>query len=269
MCGASQKGGALLHFRTRMFKKSLVFILAAFSLPTFAASTIGIVGAMDVEVEALLPKIQNQQIKKVANHTFYIGELEGKSVVVTQSGVGKVNAAMTTTLLIESFGVNQLIFTGIAGASDPKLDPLDVVISTRTVHHDVDLTAFNKPKGLLPDYQERYFYADKALQNYAYEAAVETLGKESVFRGIIASGDQFIASKVKVTGIYQEFNAMAVEMEGAALGQVATAFKVPYVVIRTISDKADGSADVVYSELKKATADNSATITLKMLKRMQ
>lgn len=97
-----------------MFKKSLVFILAAFSLPTFAASTIGIVGAMDVEVEALLPKIQNQQIKKVANHTFYIGELEGKSVVVTQSGVGKVNAAMTTTLLIESFGVNQLIFTGIA-----------------------------------------------------------------------------------------------------------------------------------------------------------
>lgn len=234
-----------------MFKKSLVFILAAFSLPTFAASTIGIVGAMDVEVEALLPKIQNQQIKKVANHTFYIGELEGKSVVVTQSGVGKVNAAMTTTLLIESFGVNQLIFTGIAGASDPKLDPLDVVISTRTVHHDVDLTAFNKPKGLLPDCQERYFYADKALQNYAYEAAVETLGKESVFRGIIASGDQFIASKVKVTGIYQEFNAMAVEMEGAALGQVATAFKVPYVVIRTISDKADGSADVVYSELKK------------------
>lgn len=186
MCGASQKGGALLHFRTRMFKKSLVFILAAFSLPTFAASTIGIVGAMDVEVEALLPKnSESTNQKKLRTTLFYIGELEGKSVVVTQSGVGKVNAAMTTTLLIESFGVNQLIFTGIAGASDPKLDPLDVVISTRTVHHDVDLTAFNKPKGLLPDYQERYFYADKALQNYAYEAAVETLGKESVFRGIM------------------------------------------------------------------------------------
>lgn len=251
-----------------MLKKSLALMLAAYSLPSVAGSTIGIVGAMNVEVEALLPKIQNQQVKKIGSHRFYTGELEGKTVVVTKSGVGKVNAAMTTTLLIESFGVDQLIFTGIAGASDPKLDPLDVVVSTRLVQHDVDLTAFNMPKGLLPDYEERYFYADKALQKYAFDAAVDTLGKESVYRGVIASGDQFIASKVKVTGIYQEYNAMAVEMEGAALGQVADAFKVPYVVIRTISDKADGSADVVYSDLKKATADNSANITLNMLKRM-
>ncbi|WP_255986571.1 phosphorylase family protein [Vibrio campbellii] len=91
---------------------------------------------------------------------------------------------------------------GIAGASDPKLDPLDVVVSTRLVQHDVDLTAFNIPKGLLPDYEERYFYVDKTLQKYAFDAAVDTLGKESVYRGIIASGDQFIASKVKVTGIF-------------------------------------------------------------------
>ena len=251
-----------------MFKKYFAVMLALYALPS-AASTIGIVGAMDVEVEALLPKIQNQQVETIGSHIFYTGELEGKSVVVTTSGVGKVNAAMTTTLLIKSFGVEQLIFTGIAGASDPKLDPLDVVISTRLVQHDVDLTMFGKPKGELSGYEDRYFYADKNLQKYAFDAAVEVLGKEIVYQGIIASGDQFIANKQIVTGIYKEFNAMAVEMEGAALGQVADAFKIPYVVIRTISDKADGSAEVVYSDLKKATADNSANITLNMLKRMQ
>lgn len=250
-----------------MFKKSCALMLALFAFPSFS-STIGIVGAMDVEVEALLPKIQNQQMQKIGSHTFYIGELEGKNVIVTQSGVGKVNAAMTTTLLIQSFGVEQLIFTGIAGASEPKLDPLDVVISTSLVQHDVDLTMFGKPKGELSGYDDRHFYADKNLQKYAFDAAVDVLGKESVYQGIIASGDQFIANKEIVTGIYEEFNAMAVEMEGAALGQVADAFNVSYVVIRTISDKADGSAEVVYSDLKKATADNSANITLNMLKRM-
>ncbi|EGU42391.1 putative 5'-methylthioadenosine/S-adenosylhomocy steine nuclosidase [Vibrio ichthyoenteri ATCC 700023] len=250
-----------------MFKKSLAAMLAVYALPS-AASTIGIVGAMDVEVEALLPKIENQQVKQIGSHTFYTGEIEGKEVIVTKSGVGKVNAAMTTTLLIQSFGVEQLIFTGIAGASEPKLDPLDVVISTSLVQHDVDLTMFGKPKGELPDYEDRLFYADKNLQKHAFDAAVDVLGKESVYQGIIASGDQFIANKEVVTGIYKEFNAMAVEMEGAALGQVADAFNVPYVVIRTISDKADGSAEVVYSDLKKATADNSAKITLNMLKRM-
>lgn len=232
------------------------------------ASTIGIVGAMDVEVEALLPKIENQQVTKVGSHTFYTGTIEGKEVVVTQSGVGKVNAAVATTLLIQSFGVDQLIFTGIAGASEPKLEPLDVVVSTSLVQHDVDLTMFGKPKGELSGYEDRHFYADKNLQKYAFDASVAVLGKERVYQGIIASGDQFIANKEIVTGIYKEFNAMAVEMEGAALGQVADAFHVPYVVIRTISDKADGSAEMVYSELKKATADNSANITLNMLKRM-
>ncbi|MGF1726437.1 5'-methylthioadenosine/adenosylhomocysteine nucleosidase [Photobacterium nomapromontoriensis] len=256
-----------------MLKTSLALMLAVYAFPSIAKMSeatpiIGIVGAMDVEVEALLPIIEHQKVKTIGSHQFYIGELQGRPVVVTKSGVGKVNAAMTTTLLIENFGVESLIFTGIAGASDPKLEPLDVVISTRLVQHDVDLTAFDRPKGLLPDYKDRYFYADSALQKYAFDAAVETLGNDAVYQGIIASGDQFIASKAVVTEIYQEFDAMAVEMEGAALGQVADAFKVPYVVIRTISDKADGSAEMTYSDLKKATADNSARITLNMLKRM-
>ncbi|MGB2079239.1 MAG: 5'-methylthioadenosine/adenosylhomocysteine nucleosidase [Vibrio sp.] len=251
-----------------MFKKCLLLICLFWSLPSFAAQTIAIVGAMDVEIQALLPKIDDQKIIHIGQHAFYTGELEGQSVVVTKSGVGKVNAAMTTTLLIHQFKVDQVIFTGIAGASSAELNPLDVVISTKLVQHDVDLTAFDSPKGLLPEQDDRFFYADKNLQQLAYQAAVKTLGEKKVYQGIIASGDQFIANKALVNQIHSEFGAMAVEMEGAALAQVAQAFAVPYVVIRTISDKADGSAHMTYSDLKQATADNSARITLNMLKQM-
>ncbi len=252
-----------------MMMKTLTTFLAAFAIaPTLFAAPApitGIVGAMDVEIEALLPKITDHRVVTIANHQFHQGQLADQNVIVTKSGVGKVNAALTTTLLIQHFGVDQLIFTGIAGASDPRVDPLDVVISTKLVQHDVDLTAFDRPKGLLPEQADRFFFADEKLQTRAYDAAVTVLGQDQVFKGIIASGDQFIADKQVVNQIHQEFSAMAVEMEGAALGQVAQAFDVPYVVIRTISDKADGSAELIYEDLKKATAHNAANITFQML----
>ncbi|MCE0495558.1 5'-methylthioadenosine/adenosylhomocysteine nucleosidase [Vibrio salinus] len=252
-----------------MMKKIITLILTTLlSVSAYAQERIAIIGAMDVEIEALVPQLKNKEDVTIANHKFYQGELAGKPVVITKSGVGKVNTAITATLLATKYDLKDIIFTGIAGACSPEVEPMDVVISTALVQHDVDLTAFNRPKGLLPGYTSREFLPGKALLKKAYQASISVLPNNKVHEGIIASGDQFIASKQKVSDIHKEFNAMAVEMEGAALGQVAQKFKIPYIVIRTISDKADGSAEVTYSELKKATADNSAKITLALLKEL-
>ncbi len=252
-----------------IFKLLFYMAFCLFSFFAHAKQTIAIVGAMDVEIQGLLPKIQGQTVQEIGTQKFFKGKIEGQDVVVTQSGVGKVNAAVTTTLLIERFGANKLIFTGIAGALSPELSPTDVVISTSLVQHDVDLTVFGSPLGLIDGLDDRYFQSDLELQNQALKSARSLFGNEKVFHGIIATGDQFIANKKIVNNIYREFNAIAIEMEGAAIAQVANKFNKPFVVIRTISDKADGSAHLDYPQLKKKTADNSVAITLKMLKLMK
>ncbi|OLQ94553.1 5'-methylthioadenosine/S-adenosylhomocysteine nucleosidase [Vibrio ponticus] len=249
-----------------MFRFFALFLtLLSFNV-TAASERTAIVGAMDVEIEGLLPKLTNVEQKTIGKHLFHIGQLNGKPVVVTKSGVGKVNAALTTTLLATEFGVDSIVFTGIAGASAPELDPMDVVISTALVQHDVDLTVFGAPMGLLDGFDSREFLPSDALVKHALKSAQTVLGKDLVTTGTIVSGDQFIADKAKVAYLYKEFNAKAVEMEGAALAQVADQFDIPYVVIRTISDKADGSAALTYEEMKKATADNSVAIILEMMK---
>ena len=229
---------------------------------------IAIMGAMDAEIEKLLPEIKQRQTHTIAKNTYYTGQIQGKPVVVTRSGVGKVNAAITTYVMINHFNSSSIIFTGIAGAAGPELNVADVVISTALVQHDVDLTAFGAPKGQLDGHDDRYFYADKKLQNIALEAAKKAVGKDRVHSGIIATGDQFIADKAVVSMLLEEFNAIAVEMEGAAVAQVADMFDIPLVVIRTISDKADGSAHLVYEEAKQVTADNSVAITLNMISKL-
>ncbi|MCL1139792.1 5'-methylthioadenosine/adenosylhomocysteine nucleosidase [Shewanella pneumatophori] len=229
---------------------------------------IAILGAMDAEIEKLLPEISQRQTHSIAKNTYYTGFIANKPVVVARSGVGKVNAAITTYVLINQFNVNSIIFTGIAGAASPELNVADVVISTALVQHDVDLTAFGAPKGQLDGYDDRLFYADKKLQKLALDAAKEAVGEKRVHSGIIATGDQFIADKGVVSMLLKEFNAIAVEMEGAAVAQVTDMFAIPLVVIRTISDKADGSAHLTYEDAKQTTADNSVAITLNMLSKM-
>lgn len=262
---------ALLYplFSINAFANTNSVIKPVSKTPTeIKSQTIAILGAMDAEIEKLLPEIKQRQTHTIAKNTYYTGVIQGKPVVVARSGVGKVNAAITTYVLINHFDVNSIIFTGIAGAAGPDLNVADVVISTALVQHDVDLTAFGAPKGLLDGYDDRLFYADKKLQALALNAAEESVGKARVHTGIIATGDQFIADKAVVSMLLKEFNAIAVEMEGAAVAQVTDMFDIPLVVIRTISDKADGSAHLVYEEAKQVTADNSVTITLNMLSQM-
>ncbi|MGI2260837.1 5'-methylthioadenosine/adenosylhomocysteine nucleosidase [Shewanella sp. GXUN23E] len=247
--------------------KLLILMTGLISLLGFGAQAkpIALLGAMDVEIEGLLPKMQGLQTHKLAANTYYTGTINGKSVVVARSGVGKVNAAVTTHTLISRFEVDKIIFTGIAGAASSTLNVADVVVSDDLIQHDVDLTVFGSPKGLLDGYDNRAFRSDEALQQLAIAAARKVVGDKRVHTGTVVTGDQFIADKAVVAGLQQEFNAMAVEMEGAAVAQVADMYQVPVVVIRTISDKADGSAHLSYEEAKSATAHNSVAIVLEML----
>jgi len=258
-----------LSTKTLMLATTILFTAMSTCSPAaIADDTIAVIGAMDVEIEKLLPEIKNRKSVVLRGHTYHTGTMRGQDVVVTRSGVGKVNAAVTTTELINEFDVDALIFTGIAGATAPELEPNDVVISTSLVQHDVDLTAFGMKPGHMDGFKDRFFHADKALIDIANSAAIEVVGKERVSLGIIATGDQFMADKNDVKEVYTEYQAKAVEMEGAAVAQVAYLYQKPLVVIRTISDKADGSAHMDYEQMKSVTAHNSSGITLKMLEKI-
>ena len=177
---------------------------------------------MDVEIEKLIPEIKERKEVTLRGHTYYTGTMRGQNVVVTRSGIGKVNAAVTTTELINEFNVDALIFTGIAGATAPELEPNDVVISTALVQHDIDLTVFGQKPGQMHRFDDRFFYADKGLIDIATAAATEVVGKDRVSQGVIATGDQFMANKDDVKEVYTEYNARAVEMEGRRLPRLPT-----------------------------------------------
>lgn len=251
-------------------KKFILLMIVVFMLSVFSFSNpIGIIGAMDKEVEGLKNEMKVREITRIAGIDFYEGTLQGKEIVLLKSGVGKVNSAMATDILIREFGAIQIIFTGVAGAVNDKLNVGDVVISTELVEHDFDTTAFGEKLGNVPGSDNGKFYADKKLIDLAEVSAQKVLGKNHVFKGVIATGDQFIADKGKVKFLEKEFGAWAVEMEGASVAHVATLHASEFVVIRAISDKADGSAHVTYDEFSTKAAENSIKIVNEMLKKMK
>lgn len=233
------------------------------------AQKIALIGAMDSEIEILKDSMTNMIITKVGPITYYEGKLEGKDVVLLKTGVGKVNAAIGADTVIREFKAESIIFTGVAGAVDNKLNIADIVVSKDLVQHDVDLTAFGRPMGLIPGNESIEFKADEKLIQIAYESALKVLGKDKVKIGRIATGDQFIADKKKVEMIGKTFNASVVEMEGGAVAQVAQLYSIPFVVLRAVSDKADGSAKMTYEDFVVIAADNSANIVKEMLKKIK
>ena len=230
---------------------------------------IGIIGAMNEEVVELKAVMSDIKSENIGNLEFFKGNLLGKDVVLVEGGIGKVNAAIGADTVIREFKAESIIFTGVAGAVDNKLNIADIVISKDLVQHDVDLTAFGRPMGLIPGNNSIEFKADKNLIDIAYESAVKVLGKDKVKIGRIATGDQFIADKDRVKMIGEIFEASAVEMEGGAVAQVAQLYNVPFVVLRAVSDKADGSAKMTYEDFVVVAADNSANIVKEMLKRIK
>jgi adenosylhomocysteine nucleosidase len=226
---------------------------------------IGIIGAMEEEVAILKEKMEDVRIIKKASMDFYEGTLAGKKAVVVRSGIGKVNAGICAQILADMFSVEAIINTGIAGSLNKDINIGDIVVSTDVVQHDMDATGFGYRKGQIPQMPVFFFNADERLRKLAVKVCSEVNPDIQVFEGRIASGDQFVCDQDVKDGIVSEFSAYATEMEGAAIGQAAYLNDVPFLVIRAISDKADGSAQMDYSEFEKAAIVHSVNLTLKML----
>lgn len=229
---------------------------------------IGIIGAMHDEVELLQEEMQAEEIVEKAGMLFHKGVLCGKEVVVVQSGIGKVNAALCAQILVDVFGVDTLINTGIAGSLDAQIDIGDMVISTDAVQHDVDTTVFGDPYGQIPNMDTFSFPADEKLVKLAKQVNEEANPDIQTFTGRIVSGDQFISSKEVKDHLVETFQAKCTEMEGAAIAHAAYLNKVSCVIIRAISDKADNSAEMDYPTFEKMAILHSVRLVRGLLEAM-
>lgn len=212
---------------------------------------VGIIGAMEEEVKSLIDSMEVEEKKEIASMVFYKGILHKKDVVVVQSGIGKVNMAVCTQILVDVFHVDQLINTGIAGGLFTDINIGDIVISRDTLQHDVDATGFGYEVGVIPRMDTSIFHADEQLIQVAKKVCEEVNPEIQCFVGRVVSGDQFISSYDKKKDLIQTFKGYCAEMEGAAMAQVAHLNKIPFVILRAISDKADNSATQDYQEFEK------------------
>lgn len=224
---------------------------------------IGLIGAMNEEIERILEHMDQTNKTVKAGIVYYEGKFAGKSVVLCKSGVGKVNAAVCTQILIDRFGVDSIIFTGVAGAVDPTLDIGDIVVSSTCLQHDVDATALGFARGVIPFQEVSEYAADAKLVEAACNAGEKLYGK--FVKGKVLSGDQFVASREAVKSLYDELSGACTEMEGASVAQVCHMYGTPFVIIRSMSDKADGSAHVNFAEFTVVAADRSYRIVEEML----
>ncbi len=225
---------------------------------------IGLIGAMDEEIQLLLESMENKETVIKAGISYYTGNISGKSVVLCKSGVGKVNAAVTTQILIDTFTASRVLFTGVAGALHPELNIGDIVISSECMQHDMDVTALGFPRGVIPYQEISSFQADPNLLLLAEKACLD-LGQKYLI-GKVLSGDQFISNAETVTSLRENMDGACVEMEGAAVAQVCHMNSVPFVIIRSMSDKSDGSADVNFKEFTVESSQRSHRILEHMLK---
>lgn len=225
---------------------------------------IGIIGAMQVEVDLLLEQLTDDQTTTISDMVFHEGTLAGVPVVVVRCGVGKVNAAMCAQTLIVCFGVTRVINTGVAGALDETLHVGDLVVSTDAVHHDMDVTGLGYAPGVVPEMEngggKLAFVADALLVQTVLRAAAEVAPDLRAISGRIASGDQFVCEQRDRDRIIDTFGAHCCEMEGTPIAHVCHRNHVPFVIVRAISDNADDSSKHEYRDAEARTARVSAGI---------
>ena len=221
---------------------------------------LGIIGAMDLEVDALKEKMTDVTVTARAGMEFYEGLLCGTKAVVVRCGIGKVNAALCVQALADLFEVTHIINTGIAGSLNAKLDIGDILVSADAVHHDMDLTIFGYAPGQVAGRETREFVADTAMAELALRLCAEVNPDIRAMKGRVVSGDQFISSSEVKDRLISEFAGDCTEMEGAAIAHGATLNGIPFVIIRAISDKADGSAEMDYPTFERAAALHSARL---------
>lgn len=228
---------------------------------------LGIIGAMAVEVETLKSEMSNLTVIKKAGMEFYDGILVGLPVVVVQCGVGKVNAAMCAQVLCDCFEVTHLVNTGIAGSLCADLDIGDLLISCDAMYHDFDVQHFGYEMGEVPGMGVLTFPADEEMIGYAV-AAAEAVNPGHSRVGRVASGDMFVAEKSVKERIIAKTQALCTEMEGTAIAHVAFRNKLPFVILRAISDKADDSAEMDYPTFEAIAAHRCAQVARIMAKKL-
>ena len=228
--------------------------------------TIGIIGAMDEEIAYIKEQLEIVSERTVVELDFFIGKFEDKGVVLVKSGIGKVNAAICAQVLVDHFAVDYIINVGVAGAISKELSIGDVVISSDAVQHDMDTSVFGDPVGVIPRMNESAFKADPVLVKLAWEAGSNLLTDHKVFIGRIASGDQFISTKEQKNKIRSNVNPFCAEMEGAAVAHACYLNKIPFVIIRSISDNAEAEADISYEKFVPIAAKNSSLLVAQLLK---
>ena len=226
---------------------------------------LGIIGAMQQEVETLLGVLENCKTENRGGCTFYAGQLEGLEVVIVQCGVGKVNAAMCAQILCDRYQVTHIVNTGIAGSLCADLDIGDLVVSRDAMYHDFDCVHFGYEMGKVPGMDTVAFPADEQLISYSF-AAAEEVNPGHTKIGRVASGDLFVAEKNAKNAIIEKTGALCTEMEGAAIAHAAYKNKVPFVILRAISDKADDSAEMDYPTFEAIAARRCAEVVQTMAK---
>lgn len=223
----------------------------------------GLIGAMDEEIAYLLEKMTKRKEYTIANSLFIEGKINEKEVVLLKSGIGKVNAAMATTILMERFNPNVVINTGSAGGFSTNLSVGDIVISDEVVHHDVDATAFNYEYGQVPRLPAT-FKADASLIEETKQVMDELDLNYEI--GLVATGDSFMSDEEKIERVKEIFpNILAAEMEGAAIAQVCYQYSIPFIVIRAISDVAGKDSPVSFEQFLQKATKNASEIILQLL----
>ncbi|WP_419767183.1 5'-methylthioadenosine/adenosylhomocysteine nucleosidase [Arcobacter sp.] len=223
---------------------------------------LAIMGAMEEEIEPLLAHFDNVNVVEFANNKYYEVSYKGLEIVIAYSKIGKVFASLTATTMIEKFGCDTLLFSGVAGGINPELKIGDLIIANKLCQHDLDITAFGHPHGYVPG-GSVFVETTKELNDIAKKVASNNGMK--VIEGTIATGDQFVHSSERKDFIQSTFNGDALEMEGASVAVVCDALNIPFFILRAISDTADMDAGFDFDEFLKSSAKNSADYLIKIV----
>ncbi|MCL2861116.1 MAG: 5'-methylthioadenosine/adenosylhomocysteine nucleosidase [Firmicutes bacterium] len=230
---------------------------------------IGIIGAMEIEINGLVKELADAKAKKIASLVFYEGKLSGKTVVIVKSGIGKVAAAAATAILLNTYSdIEFVINLGICGGLKKGARQGDVIVADKSVQHDYDLSPVGEPVGLVAGYTDVFFAHDKDLIKKIKGFRKGRIGElnEPVYHfGAVASGDQFISDNEKVKYLQETFSAIAVDMETAAIAQVCNLFEVKFLCLRTVSDKADDEATISCEEFGEMAAKRSIEIVKEII----
>lgn len=229
---------------------------------------IGIIGAMEEEVASFKETMEIQEVRTIAGMEFCRGICENQPVIIVRSGIGKVNAAVCTQILCDVFQAEVIINTGVAGSLKNAINIGDIVLSVDALQHDMDATGFGYEPGVIPRMETSVFKADDALVDLAERVCREVNPDIQVFRGRVVSGDQFVSDHVVKERLIRLFGGYCTEMEGASIAQAAWLNGIPFIVIRAISDKADGSAEMDYSEFEMKAIEHTVRLVTGMLRNM-